>query len=78
MLDYSKLYVEKIHSINAELAGHAHKLDMILQRLCGSGFFLFAVGMLATLGELTNTTFVKIKINTLASARVRGFSEKNA
>jgi len=25
-------------SIDAELAGHAHKLDVKLQRLCGSGF----------------------------------------
>jgi len=31
ILDHTKAYVEKIHSIDAELAGHAHKLDMKLQ-----------------------------------------------
>ena len=38
-----------MHYIDAELAGHAHKLDMKLQKLCGSGFSLFAVRMLAKL-----------------------------
>ena len=47
MLDYTKPYVEKIHSIDAELAGHTHKLDVKLQRLCGSGFSLSVVCMLA-------------------------------
>jgi len=47
MLDHTKPYVEKIHSIDAELAGHAHKLDVKLHSLCGSGFPLFAVRMLA-------------------------------
>jgi len=37
--------VEKIHPVNVELAGHAHKLDMKLQKLCGSGFSPFAVHM---------------------------------
>jgi len=46
-LDRNKSFVEKIHSIDAELVGHAHKLDMNLQRLCGNGFSLFAVRMLA-------------------------------
>jgi len=49
ILDHTESYVEKIHSIAAELAGHAHKLDMIVQRLCGSSFSLFAVCMLAKL-----------------------------
>jgi len=31
ILDHTKSYVEKIHSIDAEVAGHAHKLDMKLQ-----------------------------------------------
>jgi len=35
-----------MHSVEAELAGHAHKLDMKLQGLCGSGFSLFAVRVL--------------------------------
>jgi len=46
-LDHTKSYVEKIHSIDAELAGHAHKVDMKLQSLCGNGFSPFAVRMLA-------------------------------
>ena len=37
----------KKHSIAAELAGHAYKLDEKLQSLCGNGFSLFAVHMLA-------------------------------
>jgi len=37
----------KRHSIDAELVEHAHKLDMKLQSLCGNGFPLFAVCMLA-------------------------------
>jgi len=47
MLDHIKPYVEKMHSIDAEIAGHAHKLEVKLQRLCGSGFSLSAVCMLA-------------------------------
>ena len=49
MLDHNKPYVEKMHYIDAELAGHVHKLDVKLQSLCGSGFSLFAVGILAKL-----------------------------
>jgi len=37
-LDHTKSSVEKIHSIHAEPAGHAHKLDMKLQSLCGNVF----------------------------------------
>jgi len=36
-----------MQSIYAELAWHAHKLDLKLQNLCGSGFSLFAVRMVA-------------------------------
>jgi len=43
---YTKSYIEKIHYIDAEIAGHVHKLDVKLQRLCGSGFSLFAVRIL--------------------------------
>jgi len=43
MLDRTKPYVEKIHNIDAELAGHVYKRDVKLQSLCGSGFALFAV-----------------------------------
>jgi len=47
MLDHTKPCVEKIHYIVAEQAGHAHKLDVKLQSLCGSSFSLFAVRILA-------------------------------
>jgi len=49
MLDHTKPYVERIHQayIDVELAGHAHKLDVKLQSLCGSSFSLFAVRILA-------------------------------
>ena len=36
-----------IPAIDAELAGHADKLDIKLQSLCGNGFPLFAVRILA-------------------------------
>jgi len=36
-----------IPAIVAELAGHADKLDVKLQSLCGNGFSLFAVRILA-------------------------------
>jgi len=36
-----------IPAIDAELAGHADKLDMKLQSLCGNSFSLFAVRILA-------------------------------
>jgi len=48
MLDHTKPYVEKMHHIDAELAGHVHKLDVKLQNLCGTGFSLFAVRDLST------------------------------
>jgi len=47
MLNHTKPYIEKIHYIDAEPAGHLHKLDMQLQSLCESGFSPFAVRMLA-------------------------------
>jgi len=43
MLDHAKPFFEKIRLIDAELAGHVHKLDVKLQGLCGSGFSLIAV-----------------------------------
>jgi len=39
----------KLHSIDAELAGHSHQLDTKLQRLCGNVFSL----MCACLPSLT-------------------------
>jgi len=47
ILQLTKSYIEKIHSVDAELAGNACKLDVKLQSLCGSGFSLLAVRMLA-------------------------------
>ena len=47
MLDLTQPYVKKIHYIDAELAGHVHKLDVKLQGLCWSGFSVFAVRALA-------------------------------
>jgi len=44
MLDHNKPYVEKMHYIDA---GHVQKLDVKLQSLCGSGFSLFALRILA-------------------------------
>jgi len=47
MLDHTKPYIQKMHYIDAELAGHVHKLDVKLQLLYGSSFSLFAVRILA-------------------------------
>jgi len=47
MLEHTKPYVGKTNSTDSEEAGHADILDVKLQRLCGSGFSLFAVRMLA-------------------------------
>jgi len=63
-LEHAKSYIEKIHSVDAELPGHARELDMKLQSLCGSGFSLFAVCMLAKpwhLGVNLPTTHCEIK-----------------
>jgi len=47
MLDHTKPYIEKMHYVDAELAGHVHKLEVKLQSLCWSGFSLFPVRILA-------------------------------
>jgi len=60
MLDHAR-YIEKIHYIDAELAGHVHKLDGKLQNLCGSSFSLFAVRILAK----TLSLWSKLNNNTL-------------
>jgi len=49
MLDHTKPYIERIHYIDAELAGHVHILDVKLQSFCGSEFSLFAACILAKL-----------------------------
>ena len=40
MFHNTKPHVDKMRYIDTELAGHVHKLDVKLQRLCGSGFSL--------------------------------------
>jgi len=63
-LEHTKTYIEKIHSVDSKLAGHAHKLDVKLQSLCGSVFFCFAERMLAKpyhLGVSWPTTHCKIR-----------------
>jgi len=47
MLDHARPHIEKIRYIDAELAGHVHKLDVKLQNFCGSNFSLFAVRIFA-------------------------------
>jgi len=57
---HTKPYIEKLHWIDAKLAGHVHKLDVELQNLCGSDFSLFVVRILAKpYSELTNNTLRK-------------------
>ena len=46
MLDHTKPYFEKMHYIDAELAGHADILHVKLQSLCGIGFSLFTLRVL--------------------------------
>jgi len=46
--------LKRIHSINAELAGRAHKRDVEVQ-LCGRGFSRFPGRMLANLTTLAWT-----------------------
>ena len=67
MLDHTKPYVERMHSTDAELAQHAHKLDVKLQRLCGSVFSVcctHACQALPLWSELTNNTLQKQKWGT--------------
>jgi len=52
MLDHTKRYVEKIHYIDAELAGHVHKRDVKQQSLCASGFSLFVCAFLLSFTTL--------------------------
>jgi len=51
ILDHTKPYIEKINSIGAELAAHAHKPDvkMKLHNLCANGLSVFAARLLAKL-----------------------------
>jgi len=58
-LDHTKSYVEKIHSIDAELVGYAHKLDMKPKSLCGNDCSVccaHACQALQLRSELTNNT----------------------
>jgi len=66
MLDHTKSYVEKIHYIDAELAGMYINFDVKLQSFCGSGFSLFALRILAkpftTLEWIDQQHFAKTKM----------------
>jgi len=65
MLDHTKSYLEKIHYIDTELVGHLHKLVVLPQSLCESGFSLFAVRTLpslTTLESIDQQHFAKTKI----------------
>jgi len=55
MLDHTKPYIEKTHYIDAELAVHVHKLDVNLQSVWRSVFYLFAV-------RIDQQHFVKTKM----------------
>jgi len=39
--------LQKIHYVDAELAGHVHKIEVKLQSFCLSGFSLFPVRILS-------------------------------
>jgi len=75
MLDRARPYIEKIHYIDAELAGHAHKLDVKLQNLCGNSFSLFAVRILAKAlslwSKLNNNTLRKQRLGTFPYLQIR-------
>jgi len=53
MLNHTKACVEKIHSIDAERPGHAHKLDVKLQRMCQCVGVAFLCLLCACLPSLT-------------------------
>jgi len=72
MLEHAKPCIEKIHYIDAELAGHVHKLDVKLQIMCGSNFSMFAVRILAKLWSiLTNNTLRKQRLGTFLYPQIR-------
>jgi len=47
MLDHTKPHIAKHTHVDAELAGHVHKIEAKLQGLCLSGFSLFPVRILS-------------------------------
>jgi len=63
ILDHTKSYIQKTHSIDSEVAGHAHKLDMKLQEFVWEWFFSFYCAhvcqALLLRSELTNNTLRK-------------------
>jgi len=68
ILEHTKSYIEKIHSIDSELAGHACKLHVKLQSLCGSGFSSVCCAHACQASpfrnELTNNTLWKQRWST--------------
>jgi len=75
MLDHARPYVEKIHYIDAEQAGHVHKLDVKLQNLCESSLSLFTERILAKAlslwSKLTNNTLRRQKLGTFLCPQIR-------
>jgi len=64
MLEHNKLNIEKMHYIDAELAGNVHKLDVKLQSLCGSGFALRVLAKPYHLELIDQQHFTKAKMET--------------
>jgi len=67
ILDHTKSCIDKIHSTDAELAGHAHKLDKTAEFVWE--WFMLVVCMLAKpyiplRSELTNNTLQKQRWDT--------------
>ena len=49
VLDHAELYVEKLHSIDAELAGHAHTLTLNCRGCVGVAFLCMLFACLPSL-----------------------------
>ena len=47
MLDHTIYWKNTLYTVDAELAGHVHKLDVKMQSLCVCGFSLFTVRVVA-------------------------------
>jgi len=65
MFDHARSYIEKIHYIDAELAGHVHKLDVKLQNFVGVALLclLWAfLPSLITLEQIDQQHFAKTEI----------------
>jgi len=52
MLDHTKRYIEKIHCIDVEPAGHVHKLDLKLQSFVEVAFLCLLWAILLSFSTL--------------------------